>query len=142
VTSVFEFFWWLNFIFGWQAAHFRILLQAGRRPLDDPFCERRYHQFYSPAYFQKWAMANPGLKIRKSWASYKFPARDLIYEFTGDEDYWQNKAGVASLERLHLPQPAARGLNTQFDLLDALRDPGLYNLNNSFRGAGARRFVH
>lgn len=138
VESVFEFFWWLNFIFKWQSVYFRILLRvnkAQRGLIDQAFCDRCYHHFYSPAYFQKWSLNHPHLKIKDSWASYKFTAKDLIYEFNKDEDYRKHKIKIGSLSRLFLQKDTAAGLGADFQFLDTLQGPDLYNPNNSFKSA-------
>ena len=36
-------------------------------------------------------MCNHDLKIRDTWESYKWIAKDYIFEFTGDADYRDNK---------------------------------------------------
>ncbi|SHN17666.1 hypothetical protein SAMN05192549_105169 [Duganella sacchari] len=138
VHSVFEFFWWLNFIFKWQSVYFRILLRvdkAQRSRIDQQFCNRYYHHFYSPAYFQKWSMTHPELKIQDSWASYKFTAKDLIYEFNKDADYRRDKIKIGSLSRLFLQKDTAVGLSSEFAYLDSLRGPDLYQPDNSFKDA-------
>ncbi|USX18321.1 hypothetical protein NHH82_20920 [Oxalobacteraceae bacterium OTU3REALA1] len=138
VETIFQFFWWLNFVFKWQSVYFRILLRvdkAGRALVDQRFCDRCYHHFYSPVYFQRWSMDNPDLKIKDSWASYKFTAKDLIYEFNKDEDYWKHKIKVGSLSRLFLQKDTAVGLSSRFDYLDSLRGPDLYNPDNAFQDA-------
>ena len=138
VTTVFEFFWWLNFIFKWQSVYFRILLRIDkprREVINQSFCDQCYHHFFSPAYFQKWSMDNPGLKIKDTWTSYKFTAKDLIYDFNKDEDYWKHKIKIGSLSRLFLQKDTAVGLSSDFQFLDSLQGPDLYNPNNSFKSA-------
>lgn len=135
VATVFEFFWWLNFVFKWQSVYFRILLRvekSRRNLITQQFCERYYHHFYSADYFQRWSMDNPDLKIKDSWASYKFTAKDLIYAFNKDQDYRDNKLKIGSLWRLFLQKDTAVGLNSSFHYLDSLQAPTLYNPNNSF----------
>jgi hypothetical protein len=138
VSSVFEFFWWLNFIFKWQCVYFRILLRVDRFQrglIDHQFCERYYHHFYSPAYFQRWSMDNPDLKIKDTWASYKFTAKNLIHDFNKDDNYRDHKLKIGSLSRLFLQKDTAVGLNSDFLFLDSLDQYDLYQQNNSFRTA-------
>jgi hypothetical protein len=135
VETVFQFFWWLNFIFKWQAVHFRILLRMDkkRRHLITPqFCERYYHHFYSTDYFQRWSMDNPDLKIKDTWSSYKFVAKDLIYAFNKDQEYRDYKLKLGSLWRLFQQKDTAVGLSSDFGYLDALPVSQLYNPDNSF----------
>jgi len=138
VTTIFDFFWWLNFIFKWQSVYFRILLRvdkAQRAHINQAFCERHYHHFFSAPYFQKWSFDHPHLKIKDSWATYKFTAKDLIYDFNKDEDYWKNKIKVGSLCRLFLQKDTALGLTSDFRFLDTLQGLDIYNPVNSFNTA-------
>ena len=136
VETTFQFFWWLNFMFKWQSVYFRILLRIDklrRGGIDQDFCENYYHHFFSTPYFQKWSYENSDLKIKDTWASYKFTAKDLIYDFNRDDEYRRNKLKFGSLSRLFLQKETAFGLTSDFQFLDSLKGVELYNANNSFK---------
>ncbi len=84
--------WWWNFAVKWQEITFRGLSDL-RHPGD--FSNIRH--FFQTDDFQKWSIANPDLKIRHTFESYKWPAKDFIHAFTGDEDYRVHKTKVGSL---------------------------------------------
>src|SRR5882672_5868243 len=110
VETVFDFFWWLNFVFKWQSVYFRMLLRINKElhgNIDETFIDTFYHHFFSTVEFQKWAMINRDLKIGDSWRSYKFHAKELIYEFNKDRDYLENKTKQGSLYRLFLERNMA-----------------------------------
>jgi hypothetical protein len=135
VETVFDFFWWLNFVFKWQAVHFRMLLRVNRelhRNINGQFLDSFYHHFFSSTDFQKWSMVNKDLKIRDSWKSYKFHAKELIYEFNKDRDYLENKAKMGSLFRLFLEKSTAAGLTTDYEFLSDLDPQEFYNAENAF----------
>ena len=49
------------------------------------------NSFFNTENFQRWTMTNPDLRLQRDWKTYKQPAKDFIYQFTGDDDYRINK---------------------------------------------------
>lgn len=136
VRTVFEFLWWLNFCFKWQSVFFRILLRVDknlRGNIDQTFIDDHFHHFFSTDYFQKWSMLNPDLKIRDSWDSYKFHAKDVIYGFNGDAEYRDNKVKRGSLARLFQQKDTPMALTTDYQYLYALDPEEFYDPDNHFR---------
>ena len=136
VESVYDFFWWLNFVFKWQSVYFRMLMRidaAQRRNIDREFIDTYFQPFFATPEFQKWAMANPGLKIQDSWRTYKFPAKQLIYEFNRDEQYLNYKTKAGSLFRLFVQKSTPVGLTRDFEFVRELTPQALYVEENSFR---------
>ncbi len=135
IETVFDFFWWLNFVFKWQNVYFRMLLRINKeqyKHINRPFIEKYYHHFYSSQAFQRWAILNKDLKIKSSWRSYKFHAKEIIYNFNRDRDYLENKAKIGSLSRLFVQKRAAVALTSNCEYLHQV-DPGaFYNPINSF----------
>jgi hypothetical protein len=140
VETGFDFFWWLNFIFKWQCVYFRALLRvdpAQRKNINPEFLDAYWPVFFGTPEFQKWSMTNPGLKIHDSWRTYKFPAKQLIYEFNRDEQYRDYKTKTGSLYRLFLRKNNPIGLTTDFEFVHRLAPEDLYVPDNYFRHAGA-----
>lgn len=92
VDTIDAMLWWWNFAVKWQEITFRSLSD-----LDEPSSFANIRHFYQTDDFQRWSIANPDLKIRDSLESYKWPAKDFIYDFTGDADYRDHKIKVGSL---------------------------------------------
>lgn len=84
--------WWWNFSTKWCEIRFRAFDCIGEN----------YHwnnivNFYDTEDFQKWSISNPDKKIKKTPASYKWPLKDFIYDYTKDADYRDNKLKIGSL---------------------------------------------
>jgi len=47
--------------------------------------------------FQLWSMNNPDSKIKDTMTSYKWPAKDYIFDYTKDSNYRDTKLKVGSL---------------------------------------------
>jgi hypothetical protein len=135
IKTIFDFFWWLNFIFKWQNVYFRMLLHVNRghhHHINQGFVEKYYHHFFSAPAFQKWAMLNKDLKIKSSWKSYKFPAKEIINNFSQDRDYLENKVKVGSLCRLFVQKQRSVALTSDYEFLPAVNPADFYNPGNSF----------
>ena len=48
--------------------------------------------------FQKWSIVNDNLKIKDTLESYKFTAKDYIFDYTSDADYSDKKVIVCSIK--------------------------------------------
>ena len=136
IKTSFDLFWWLNFNFKWQSVFFRILLRVNkdeRKNINLEFINNYFHHFYSGVNFQKWSMTHPHLKIKDSWLSYKFYVKDLIYQFTQDGIYREQKVKWGSLYKLFIAKNTPVGLTTNFEYLDVIDKDYFYNPNNSFK---------
>lgn len=135
LDTVFHFFWWLNFVFKWQSVFCRMLLRVDsslRTNINTDFVQQYYHHFFSSKDFQRWSMANTDLKIKNTWYTYKFTAKDLIYEFNKDADYRDNKLKVGSLYRLFLQKDTPVALTDNFEYIYNIDVGKYYQPNNSF----------
>lgn len=83
--------WWVNFSMKYQNVQLRIypsvMMSWGS-----------VTHFFDTTEFQLWSMNNPDKKIRDDLKSYKFTAKDLIYDFTKDANYRDYKEKVGSLK--------------------------------------------
>ena len=98
INSLHEYMWWINFTMKWQAVEFRILSHA--RPteaLDLDWVNTSLIHFWNTELWQQWAVSNPDKKVAKDWASYKWVAKELIYEFDRNQQYYTRKTKVPSL---------------------------------------------
>lgn len=91
LTTTFDFLWWFNFSMKYQNVQLRIY----------PSVQLPYGKithFFDTTEFQLWSLNNPDKKIKTTPESYKFTAKDYIYEFTKDAEYRDNKLKVGSLK--------------------------------------------
>lgn len=95
ITSAFEALWWANFATKWQAVKLRMLAGVSARRRAD--AAPRLRHFFDTEGFQRWSLANPDLRIRRSWESYKWPLKEVIYAFDGDASYRDRKTKERSL---------------------------------------------
>ena len=98
IKTIFDLFWWVNFSIKWQCIVFRPL------GFNTELTKKKFNQmasFYSAPDFQRWAMLNPDLKEKGTPETYKFPMKDVIYDFTKDAHYRDNKTKPPN------PHPAA-----------------------------------
>ena len=99
LVTAYDFLWWANFSMKWQTVSQRILASLETTE------ERRavsplLRHFFRTDEFQRWALANPDKKIKEDWASYKYPLKDIIFDFNGDKRYRKNKTKERSLRGL------------------------------------------
>ena len=78
-------FWWI-FTHFWTGVKYRMPVRVGALDAINNFVS-----FFDTPEFQSWAMENRDLKIKDTWETYKFPAKDFIFNFTNDPIY-QRKA--------------------------------------------------
>jgi hypothetical protein len=91
VETVFDFFGLANFILKWQFAKIRKLR------FNATLAKNTVH-FFDADEFQRWAMYTDEPKILKTPQTFKYPAKKVIYDFTGDKDYLEHKLKVNSIK--------------------------------------------
>lgn len=91
LTTTFDFLWWFNFSMKYQNVQLRIY----------PSVQLPYGKithFFDTTEFQLWSMNNPDKKIKDTPESYKYTAKDYIFDFTEDSEYRDNKLKIGSLQ--------------------------------------------
>jgi len=135
IRTNFEHLWWLNFSLKWQAVHMRMLARAKAskvQKINGEYLRTRYIQFYCTDEFQLWSMNNMDKKIRDTWKTYKFTAKDLIYEYTKDANYRDNKMKRGSLYNLLVQQDTFNFIDDSFTFLKELPTEEYYVAENAF----------
>lgn len=97
VSTLYDYLWWINFGLKWQTVSMRILSGIGRNSYN---LEKDVFHFFKSDEFQIWSINNHCRKIKTEWNSYKYIAKDLIYNFHKDEDYLLNKEKEPSLKEV------------------------------------------
>ena len=102
IETLFDFLWWMNFSLKWQHVSLRMFYadETMRFSLDKNFVH-----FFSAKDFQNWSISNHDLKIKKTWKSYKYIAKECIFDFHKDENYLLNKEKEQSLKDAIISQP-------------------------------------
>ena len=97
--------WWINFTTRWQSVYMRPLTWTAERNashITPEYLARRFYHFFQTEPFQLWSLNNTDLRIKDSWSSFKWICKDIIYQYTKDADYRDNKLKKPSFfEMLH-----------------------------------------
>jgi len=121
IATMSQFFWWFNFCFRWQATYFSMILKTPQRfrsSISSRFLSQHFHHFFMTDDFQRWSMVHPELKIKDTWESYKWPAKDLIYRFDGNAEYRDHKIKAPSLNYILMQRRTAQALTSEYRLVD------------------------
>ncbi len=92
VNNIVTLMWWWNFSTKWSEVKYRSLTCVS----DAAHLANARH-FFDTDDFQRWSMSNDDKRIRNTAESYKWPAKDYIYDWTGDSFYRDNKLKEGSL---------------------------------------------
>ena len=115
IETVQDFYWWLNFTQNWQHIKLRTLMS---KTWSNPklYFPKLIH-FFESTDFQIWSLHNHDKKIKDSWDSYKFTAKDYISSYTGNTDY-DSKLKVLSLQNLYYGSEMHWGIDEDWNYLN------------------------
>lgn len=100
LSSNHDFIWWFNFAAHWQSVYLRTIsyvAERNRNLVTQKYLDTYYAPFYNTDDFQLWSMNNPDKRIKDTWESYKWPCKDIIFEYTKDAAYRDTKTKRGSL---------------------------------------------
>lgn len=97
IISLYDYLWWLNFSLKWQTVSMRLIHGLERTHND---LETNVFHFFRSKDFQIWSLQNHSSKIKREWNSYKYIAKEFIYEFHKDKLYLQQKEKEQSLKEV------------------------------------------
>ncbi|MFZ9878365.1 MAG: hypothetical protein ACO3EG_07500 [Chitinophagaceae bacterium] len=86
IESIFDLSWWIAFTHRWDFP--KIIHTMQLKDLDYLYAMK---PFFDHELFQKWSMSNHDKKVKDTLTTLKWPAKDLIYKYTKDENYRANK---------------------------------------------------
>ena len=126
IKTVFDLYWWLNFSLKWTDVDVRIIYVYANY-----YDNSKTYSFFNTEDFQKWSITNHNIKHNNTWASYKQPSKDFIYEYTKDDIYQKNKTKEPSLKKLHTQprRPKGKHWKKDFNVLKLVLDDGQYWYN-------------
>ncbi len=135
IKTNYEYFWWINFSLKWQSVYMRTLSYTGARnvpSITDEYLHTYYAPFYCTDDFQLWSMNNMDKKIKDEWRTYKWPCKDIIYEYTKDADYRDNKLKKGSLFSLAVQQLSYNFIDESMGFHHEMDPHEYYNPDNDF----------
>lgn len=130
-----DFFWWYNFCFKWQTVNFRIYALAMPKftpNINDEWHQTYMHHFYQTDAFQLWSMNHPEVRYIDDFRHYKQQAKQLIYDFDGNEDYYINKIKRPSLYSVFEQRILSEAITEDWEIISKLNPFEYYNPDNPF----------
>ncbi len=96
IRTLFDCMWWLNYSLKWQQVTLRLPVFREEEVRES---YESIRHFYRDERFQVWSLANPSIRSTPPvWELYKETAKQYIFAFTGDIDYYRNKTKELSLK--------------------------------------------
>ncbi len=97
IHTLYDYLWWMNFSMKWQNVTMRLIHGLG----EDRFVlDHNLTHFFQSLPFQNWSVSNHDNKIKTDWRSYKYAAKEFIYQFHADKNYLVNKEKEQSLKQV------------------------------------------
>ncbi|MCD8404891.1 hypothetical protein LNI98_07985 [Tenacibaculum dicentrarchi] len=97
IISLYDYMWWLNFSLKWQTVSMRLIHGLERSHED---LETSVFHFFKSNSFQVWSLENHSSKIKEEWNTYKYIAKEFIYDFHKDPFYLEKKEKEQSLKEV------------------------------------------
>ena len=119
IVTLYDYYWWLNFSLKWQTVSMRLIHGLERTHND---LEKNVFHFFKSDDFQNWSIQNHSIKIKNEWNSYKYIAKEFIYEFHKDDAYLRNKEKEQSLKEVLVNESGLAILNYPKMLLGRIRN--------------------
>lgn len=135
IVTYFDYFWWINFTLKWQSVALRVLSFTAERNsagVTAHYLENNFAPFYGTDEFQLWSMNNLDKRIKDTWSTYKWPCKDIIYDFTKDAEYRDTKLKMGSLYYILLQQNAYNFIDDSMRLSRTMDSADYYNPTNDF----------
>ena len=128
--------WWEKFCTKWQAVYTRKLTCVAPRNVSlmtHEWITNYYRQFYMTEEFQLWSMNNLDKRIKDSWKSYKWLCKDIIYDFTKDAEYRDNKTKWGSLGNVFRQRQTYSFIDESLQFYTSLDPEEYFEPENNFR---------
>lgn len=135
ITTYFDYFWWINFTLKWQSVFMRVVSFTAERNahnITPEYIHTNYAPFYGTEDFQLWSMNNLDKRIKDTWSTYKWPCKDIIYDYTKDRDYRDTKIKRGSLYFILLQQNAYNFIDESMHFSREMDPAEYYNPDNDF----------
>jgi hypothetical protein len=130
LLTTFDLFWWLNFSTKWQQVSLRLPVFTFRENVGE--LVGRFRHFFRDERFQQWSLAHYPYRSAATLADYKRPAKEVIYDFTGDATYLNGKLKEPSLKHVILDRNAQGNERYRVHMLNDYR-PVVETFHKQFR---------
>jgi hypothetical protein len=130
-----DWFWWWNFCFKWQNCYLRLLTLAMPKcwsGINRNYMNDYIHHFFGTEEFQLWAINSPDIRVIKQWKNYKYQAKKEIFDFDGDQNYFENKTKRGSLVTVFNHRNLAEAIDSDFNLIERVNASNYYDHSNNF----------
>ncbi len=127
--------WWFSFAVKWQSVYFRTLAYTAPgnvKRVTQTYLKEHYEPFFNTEDFQLWSMNNPDKKIKDTWNTYKWPCKDIIYNYTKDAEYRDTKTKKPSLHALITRQKQFNFIDESMNFFHEMDAGEYYNPDNDF----------
>ena len=131
----FEYLWWINFALKWQAVFAYTLMFTAERNVNKitrEYIGTNYMSFYNTDDFQLWSLNNLDRRIKDTWPSYKWVAKDVIYDFTKDAEYRDKKTKKGSRAFITRQQTSYSFLDENLQFSNVLPPESYLRPDNDF----------
>ena len=135
IRTNYDYLWWINFALKWQTVHMRTIAHVSSRnapKITKEYMRDYYMPFYCTEDFQLWSMNNMDKKMKGSWSTYKWVCKDIIYEYSKDADYRDNKIKKGSLISLMALHKAYKFIDESMHCYETLPPEEYYEPANDF----------
>jgi hypothetical protein len=140
IDSNYLFLWWINFNLKWQSVYLRTLsyiADRNRSALTRNYVDHYFIPFFNTVDFQLWSMNNLDKRISGDWSTYKWVAKDIIFDFTKDDSYHRNKVKKGSLFFIILRKKSWKYIYTDFSVSKKTEIESWHTLDNHFQDGAA-----
>jgi len=93
IVSIFDLHWWVSFSMRWTNPQVR-MWRVSNEYNEEMF--RNTVSFYGSQDFQIWSLLNHDKKIGNSPTTFKSVIKDIIYDYDGNNNYYDNAVSVSS----------------------------------------------
>lgn len=93
IETIFDLHWWTAFSMRWSNPQIR-MWRVSNDYNEEMF--RNTIPFYGSQDFQIWSLLNHDKKVGNDPTSYKSVIKDIIYDYDGNDNYYDNKVSVTS----------------------------------------------
>ena len=135
IRTYFEYFWWLIFNLEWQGVFMRVLQftpDQNALGVTTEYFHTNLNPFFGTEEFQLWSLNNPDKKIKDAWNTFKWPAKDIICDFTGDKEYNRTKSKQNSFSIWQQRTKPFNFMDEDMRLFRGMRLESYFESDNSF----------
>jgi hypothetical protein len=134
LATNYDHLWWVNFTVKWQTVYTRMLSYgANKDKLTSAWIRDYYMPFFMTDEFQLWSMHNTDQRIKNGWDGYKWPSKQLIYQYTKDPVYRDSKLKRGSLQFLVVRHHRHNFIDSDYAYHEEVEPAEFYREDHDFK---------